>query len=344
MLSRYLSKKLCLALSCVPLLLVGCQSTAPLGSVSFRTQATASPPREALFNQPAAAPFIFKSRQGLLLAYRGLQADSRQVYVRRSRDGQSWDSPVQVSHNNLSVSHPQIVEEASGKLKLFYHSNQSEAWQLYVSESSDAQTWTPPRKVDLPESQISDSSLFYSNKEYLLCYQAFGGGLFLTRSSDGLRWGQPTQISESGEAPSLVRTTQGNYALAYEGPTDTGWTIYLSSSSDLKKWSAPQALGQDQGPTQESGSRSRWGRLVSGSKSTTLVFSSQTESGAWELYKRSSNDLQAWSAPKQLTQNGLRNVNPQLAPASSSSAYLAWELSQPESPAVSHLTVQQLQF
>lgn len=340
MLSRCLSKKLCLALLCVPLSLLGCQTATPLGTASFRTQATASPPREALFNQPAAAPFIVKSRQGLLLAYRGLQADSRQIYVRRSRDGKSWDSPVQVSHNSLSVSHPQIVEEASGKLKLFYHSNQSEAWQLYVSESNDGQSWTPPRKVSLPEAQISDSSLLYSQKEYLLCYQAFGGGLFLTRSSDGLRWSPPSLVSESGEAPSLVRTAQGRYALAYEGPTESGWTVYLTSSSDLKQWSPPQALGHDQGEN----SRSRWGRLVSGSKGTALVFSSQSENGAWELYKRSSSDLNNWSAPQQLTQNGLRNVNPQLAQASSSSAYLAWELSQPESPAVSHLTVQQLQF
>jgi hypothetical protein len=330
------TKKLFLALACLPLLLLGCQSTQPLSAAAFRTQAASIAPKEALFNQPAADPFILKSRQGLLLAYRGQQADSRQIYLRQSRNGQDWGSPVQVSQSSLSVAHPQIVEDAQGKFKLFYHSNESEAWQIYLSESNDAQSWSPPRRVELPETQISDSTLLYSNKEYLLCYQAFGGGLYLTRSTDAQHWSKAIRISESGEAPSLVRTAQGNYALAYEGPTASGWTIYLSSSSNLTQWSAPQAMGQ--------GNRSRWGRLVSGPKNTTLVFSSQSEDGSWELNKRVSTDLKNWNAPQELTHNGLRNTNPQLALASASSAYLAWELGQPESPAVSHLTVQQLQL
>lgn len=331
-----LKKSIWTRLLLLPLLLTACQSQLPTSTTAFRTlQATATAPPEALFQEPAAAPFVQRTRQGLLLAYQGLEASRRQIFVRRSHDGKNWASPVQVSQNSLSVTHPQIIEDAQGKLKLFYHSNESEAWQLYLSESKDAQTWTPPQRVALPEAQISDSALLYTQKEYLLSYQAFGGGIFLTRSGDGHQWSAPVQISASGEAPSLVRDAQGRYVLAYEGPTESGWTIYSCSSRDLKTWSKPQVLGTAQ--------RSRWGRLVSGGQGVVLVFSAQAENGAWELYKRRSTDLLNWSEPEQLTHNGLRNVNLQLSPASASTAYLAWEMAQPDSP-VSYLNIQQLKF
>lgn len=321
---------------CLSLILTACQSGETPATASFRTlHSTQAVPREALFQEPAATPYIQKTRQGLILAYQGLHAGLLQIFVRRSRTGHIWGDPVQVSHNSFSVTHPQLVEDKQGRLKLFFHSNERESWELYMSESSDATIWSHPQPVNLPDNQISDSSVLYTQQEYLLCYQTFGGGLYLVRSKDGKSWSKPVLISASGEAPSLIQDHKGNYLLAYEGSSETGWTIYVQSSRDLKSWSPPQALGQ--------GKRSRWGRLVSSTRGTVLVFSSQEEDGAWELYKRQSTDLLQWSSAQALTQNHLRNSNAQLIAATENSAYLTWEVGALESR-LSHLSLQQLHF
>lgn len=330
-------KKHSMLLSFLILGMTACQYQEIPVTAAFRTlqKASSTIPREALFQEAASAPHIQKTSRGLLLTYQSPSNGSQQILVRRSRNGLTWESPVQVSHNSLSVTHPQLIEDKKGHLKLFFHSNERETWELYMSESDDAITWTPPQPVSLPDRQISDSSLIYTQQEYILCYQTFGGGLYITRSKNGQNWSKPVQISHSGEAPSLVQDRKGRFILAYEGPSETGWTIYVQSSDNLKNWSRPQALGQ--------GLRSRWGRLVSGQHGTVLVFSSQQDNGAWELYKRQSSDLLQWSNARPLTQNHLRNSNAHLSLASENSAYLAWEVAAPDSR-ISHLSLQELHF
>lgn len=109
----------------------------------------------------------------------------------------------------------------------------------------------------------------------------------------------PTQVTRgprNDEDPSLIRTSDGKYLLAWFTETNSLGDLWLQSSNDGVEWSPLT-------PILQNSDRSYYPALVQTSDDTFHVASFRIESGTqnFNIQYQSSNDLRSWSDPETVT-------------------------------------------
>lgn len=307
-----------LTLSFFLLFSMGCQSNSLSQPPNYQS------PSSLLESQSSAqqlieTPTIFKRASGeYFLAFQASKGKSSHIYIKSSKDGNQWTTPVQISQHAHTSTTPQLIEDHNHTLHLFYASNHSGYWRLYQTSSKDGIQWQSPQQIQLPHQQITNPGLIYHNKEFILTYQSLGGGIFITRSLDNKFWSMPLMIDDSGEAPSINQGMTGQFIVTFETADKAGWNIHTMASTDLSQWSKAKPLTNFD--------RARWAKLVQTGQKMVLLFSVETPAGNWELHACQSKDGLSWNAPEQLTKNGMSNLHASFLPLKANQGLMAWEM------------------
>lgn len=277
-------------------------------------------------NDLAEFPYIFQRQDGsFIISYNSKVHGNRKIFIRTSNDGITWSESVKATNNKLSDSHPQIIEDNSGKLILFYISNKTGAWKIYKTTSSDGINWTESTLIPIPDGQtgnIVNFSVIYDSNKIILVYQYLGGGIFITKFLTD-KWEKPVEISKSGENPCLLKDKNNNYILAYQDIDYENTTnIFVSYSNDLIQWKKMDKITNFQ--------YAKDPNIIQYNGEYILTFSLESNPGVWNIYQQKSKDLKNWSHIEKLTDNNKLNSQPCRFVGKNGVIFITWTVEDPD--------------
>lgn len=306
--------------SCVVTLIVFMLIVFPgqaFGGVPEPMEAGAEPPAEpegvsgVFFAQTGSyvehTPSIIQCSNGtFFLAYESATSISSKFTVNMtwSADGVTWapDWVAITSAGTMGNRHPTLIQRNDGLLMMAYFSDRSGAYRVYTATSTNGRSWTESGALALQNPAVNPFIIKRAAGGYAMSYQRYGSasdGSYFASSSDGVSWTAPTTRVTAYSLPRLMEYSSGNYLMTYQGGT-TGSTfdIRYRTSSGGTTWSAETRL------TYTGNSHDSFPLVLA--NNTYMVFFCTAVGNQYDLYRKWSYDLSAWSNNELLTTGNTR--------------------------------------
>ncbi|GEM_PF-1773367 len=266
----------------------------------------------ATLSEPRSSSLLARKAGGFALAFDTRKLGGKDVFVTLSADGERWSAPVAVGQTRRTEEEPALWEDAEGKLRLIYASNESGTFQLYAAVSTDGKTWDEPVAVTNTLDHAKSPSVTGTPEGVAVAYRDLGGACQVMSSSDGAVWGLSRQIDASGGDPAIVHDGEGLRVVYHRAEK------LFERVERQGTWSEAVQVPGD-GARREPALAKIGGKL-------SLVYSTATSGGAWKLAAMESGPA-GWGQEQDLVVGPDDHGFPSLAEGQDGGSLLAWGIS-----------------
>ncbi|MNR75517.1 hypothetical protein D3C72_61480 [compost metagenome] len=261
---------------------------------------------------PRASSLVARKAGGFALAYDTQKLGGKDVFVSLSADGKTWSAPVAVGQTRRTEESPALWEDASGKLHLIYGSNDSGAFQLYASASTDGKTWNEAVAITRETEHAKAASVTRTPKGVAVVFQTLGGSCEVMQSSDGEIWGLSRRIAASGGDPAIAHDGEGLRVVFHRDgklfeciERQGSWSeaVQIPGTAEMQEPAIARIAGK-----------------------LTLAYSTLSSNGTWKLAVREAGPS-GWGLEQDLVQGPDDHGYPSLAEGQDGGTWLAWGIS-----------------
>jgi len=160
-----------------------------------------------------------------------------------------WSEPLKVSNEVTQETDPSLAQSQDGAFWLAWQINMGDSYKIRLSRSTDGTHWSQPFNPFSMGGSQSDPDLFASSDGKL--WMAFTSGseggseIWVSSTSDGIKWSDPTQVTENGRTnryPSMIQDDGGQFVIAWEYNGRRGSVPAIAVSNNGKNWASQQEL------------------------------------------------------------------------------------------------------
>ena len=271
-------------------------------------------------------PHVIEDSQGqLAMAYKlTTSTDSTgDIYFVRTTDGDSWDTPVQVTTSAKKDSDPVLTEGDNGNFYIAFDSNrdtqgQGQSWDVYLTKSTNyGQTWSTPTFVfgTYPNGDTVGGITAVGDDIWMSVREG-GNPKMIISDDDGDTWGSKNSISTSQmmDRVSLIRNSDGDLVAAFAHDSDEKVRIRISSTGT--SWSEVSATDIGIQPNRMT--------IAQDSDDDYWLTFHDDNGGDNNIYITKSSDLITWSQVEQLTDDDDTDSYPSVAPRNGDMPKVCW--------------------
>jgi len=190
----------------------------------------------------------------LMLAYERLDASfaNGDILVTTSDGGTSWSTPTVVVDGPGNERHPALVQLEDGTYQVYYLTDESGGYRIYMADSPDGTAWTARGEVDLgwtTEDLVNPTVIVESDGSLTMTYDVLSDGGYIAHSTDGATWDQTTTRVSSGSLNRIMRHADGTYVLSYQRKTGIWYyqiDVFTKTSTDRVTWSGENRVTTNQ--------------------------------------------------------------------------------------------------
>lgn len=201
-------------------------------------------------------PRATTTRDGdVVLVFSSYRDGNYEVYTMRSPDGETWSDPTRVTENPRDDWYASVTELSDGRLLVPFSSNRDGPRSgVYLTTSSDGETWSEPRQVTAPSGDIFPY-VVEKDGEYIMtlarhleesdeAWRANEYEIFLTKSTDLEEWSDLAQLTDTEPGheslyPHLTKDRDGTLWLPFTSSEPGNEEIFVTASRDGETWSDP---------------------------------------------------------------------------------------------------------
>ncbi len=232
----------------------------------------------------------------LMLAYERLDTnfENGDILVTVSDNGSSWSAPVLAVGTAGNERHPSLVQLDDGTLQIYYLSDETGGYRIYMASSPDGLTWTREGVVTLgwsTENLINPTVCVEGDGSLTMTYDVLSNGGYIAHSADGSTWDQNRTNVSTGSLNRIMRHSDGTYVLSYQRKTGIYYyqiDIFTKTSQDRVNWN-----GENRVTTTMNSHDSFPLEFADGGYG--LFYATSTGGNPYELFSRDSTDGVSWT-------------------------------------------------
>jgi hypothetical protein len=163
------------------------------------------------------------------------------ILVRSSRDGITWDTPIQITPGTEVESNPCLMQDSLGTYWITW--GRSEGGTMWISSSKNGEKWNQPRQIETGMTAFSPKLIQDSNGNYvIICSDsatARQGKVWITSSQDCVNWQSPQQLIVGTDFCYLMQDINGKYRVTFTADNqgnDDIWSMTLSQGIVSPLW------------------------------------------------------------------------------------------------------------
>ena len=210
-------------------------------------------------------PTVIQAQDGkFYLAYFSDQDGNSEIWMTKSSNGTSWETPWKIIADPAGDFYPQLFQGIDGTFYLtwfriaFDTNLQNYTFHVWFARSDDAINWEGHKQLSEAVSTFNwvPSITEDQNGDLLVAYVSgrldANKEIYLIRSDDkGVNWSSPTRITQnalSDDYPFIMQNDNGEYLLTWSrvdesfGAFNPTAENLLVTSTDGLTWSAPQVI------------------------------------------------------------------------------------------------------
>jgi|GEM_PF-6954675 len=242
-----------------------------------------------------------------------------------SPDGATWFDVGAIVGTGGSYGnrHPSLIQRQDGDLQLAYLTDRAGTFQLYTSISTDGTSWTEYGPLGVSGPAINPFIIQEENGDFAMSYQRYGSafdGSYFATSTDGISWTTAGSRVSTRSLPRLMRASGGGaYLMTFQGGSSGDFEIRYKTSEDGLGWSSEQTLTNTGNSHDSFPFELKNGTFM-------VYFCTSLGGGGYELYRKWSPDMSAWSTDELIDVGNFRfDTEPHAFQQSSNqTTLLAW--------------------
>jgi len=239
---------------------------------------------------------------------------NNEIYFKTSPDdGATWSAAKRLTSNGGDSVYPSLSANGSTVHVAWFDSTPGNFEVFYKVSTDNGSAWSPAKRLTHTSASSYHPSITSNGTNVYLTWRDRTPGnfeIYFRMSPDnGITWAAPKRLtnnSGNSHSPSIASVGSDIYITWFDDSTGNE-EIYFKSSSDMgTTWSATKRLSSNAGYSIYPS--------VAASGSAIQVTWSDSSSGNWEIYLRTSTDKGlTWNAIKKMTNNTGDSTGPVIA-------------------------------
>jgi TolB protein len=230
------------------------------------------------------------------------------LYLSHSQDGSNWSTPIPLVLWPTHDSEPRLVQNTDGMYRLVFASDREGNFDLFLTNSTDGETWSEPRRLtagpafdSYPSTPFQD--LWGTHWLAFISDREGNYSIYLMNSSNGEDWSDPVQVTDgfTDSFPRMIQDRDGYYWLAFTRLVawPNHFEIFLMRSTDGLTWTEPWQVTS--GPE-----NNNYIDFLQDDRGTFWIAFTSERTGNEDIFVMGSRDGKTWTEPVQLSFNMIR--------------------------------------